>query len=448
MAKTNQTTELAVIPEQAKLDELIKASDIELTKAEAHVKAFHHSLAELGELSRPLADLDKENPTAGHALIARETRLKLVKVRTGAEAVKDDRKKILLIEGNFIQAAYNLVKGACELTEAEYMAIEKHQERIESERKSKLSASRKVLLEPFEVDTTYLPLTEMADYVFAQLLDDSKLLFETKKKQAEDAEKARIEAEKLEAERLAELARIEALRWKRADEIKPYYSFFKDDGSVKLGELSDDDYKKLLSDLVDEKDKTDAYIEAQRVENEKLKAEAERLQKQEIEKIKKLEANAENHIRKLIKNGFTVSGNDAFIDKQAHKYNKHNYSVSVGNLQNMTDEEVDEAIIRVDKWMADKAESDKLAAQLQAKKDAEELAHQKEKERIEAEESEKVASEKAPDVDKLRKLYRDIQAIQIPEFTSKEGKQIGSGFQEGLNILLAGIKVAAEKLKK
>jgi len=400
MAKTNQKTELAVIPEQAKLDELIKASDIELTKAEEHVKAFHPLLAELGELSRPLADLDKENPTAGHALIARETRLKLVKVRTGAETVKDDRKKILLIEGNFIQAAYNLVKGACELTEAEYMAIEKHQERIESERKSKLSESRKVLLEPFEVDTTYLPLTEMADDVFAQLLADSKLLFETKIKIAQEAELARIEAEKAEAERLAEVQKIEVER-----------------------------------------------IEAQRIENEKLKAEAEKLQKQEIEKIKKLEANAENHIRKLIKNGFTVSGNDAFIDKQAHKYNKHNYSVSVGNLQNMTDEEVDEAIIRVDKWVADKADSDRMAAELQAKIDADELAHQKEKERIEAEESERKAADKAPDVDKLRKLYRDVQAFQIPEFTSKEGKKIGIEFKEGLNILLDMIKVSAEKLK-
>jgi len=396
MAKTNQTTELAAISEQAKLDELIKASDIELTKAEAHVKAFHPSLTKLAELSRPLADLDKENPTAGHALIARENRLNLVKVRTGAETVKDDRKKILLIEGNFIQAAYNLVKGACELTEAEYMAIEKHQERIESERKSKLSESRKVLLEPFEVDTTYLPLIEMADDVFAQLLADSKLLFETKIKIAQEAELARIEAERLEAERLAEVQRVEALRWKRADEIKPYYSFFKDDGSVKLGELSDDDYKKLLADLVDEKDKTDAYIEAQRVENEKLKTEAERLHKEH--EAKAVEDRKEfDRLAKIAQDA--------------------------------------------------KAESDKLAAELQAKKDAEELAHQKEKERIEAEESERKAADKAPDVDKLRKLYRDVQAFQIPEFTSKEGKAIGLEFQEGLNILLDMIKVSAEKLK-
>lgn len=367
MAKTNQTTELAVIPEQEKLNELIKTSDIELTKAEAHVKAFHPSLAELGELSRPLADLDKENPTAGHALIARETRLKLVKVRTGAETVKDDRKKILLIEGNFIQAAYNLVKGACELTEAEYMAIEKHQERIESERKSKLSESRKVLLEPFEVDTTYLPLTEMADDVFNQLLADSKLLFETKIKIAQDAELARIEAEKAEAERLAEVQRVESER-----------------------------------------------IEAQRVENERLRS-------QEIEQAK---------IRKI-----EVEKYEAAIQHQRKE-------------QAIKDAATEAESNRLAKIAQDaKAESDKLAAELQAKKDAEELAHQKEKERIEAEESERKAADKAPDVDKLRKLYRDVQAFQIPEFTSKEGKKIGTEFQEGLNILLDTIKVSAEKLK-
>ena len=38
-------------------------------------------------------------------------------------------------------------------------------------------------------------------------------------------------------------------------------------------------------------------------------------------------------------------------------------------------------------------------------------------------------------------------AFQIPEFTSKEGKKIGTEFQKGLNILLDMIKVSAEKLK-
>ena len=36
---------------------------------------------------------------------------------------------------------------------------------------------------------------------------------------------------------------------------------------------------------------------------------------------------------------------------------------------------------------------------------------------------------------------------RLPEFTSKEGKKIGTEFQKGLNILLDMIKVSAEKLK-
>lgn len=351
MAKSKET-ELAVIPEQSKLNELIKSSDIELTKAEAHVKAFHPALAELGELSRPLATLDKENPTPEHALIARENRLKIVKVRTGSESIKDERKKILLIESNFIQSAFNLVKGACELTEAEYLAIEKHQERIEAERKAKLAESRKLLLEPFEVDTTYLPLSDMDEAVFNQLLADSKLLFETKKKQAEEAEKARIEAERLEAERLAEEKRLEAER-----------------------------------------------IEAQRIENERLKEEAEKLRKE----------------------------------------------------QELKDAEAKKEADRLAKIAADaKAESNRLAAELQAKKDAEELAYQKEKDRIEAEEADKKAKEKAallaPDKEKIRKMYDALKAFDLPEVQSEEAKNIVARVKEGLTLLIKDIQLQSQKL--
>lgn len=353
MAKTkeNQTTEIAVV-ENTKLTELAQKSGIELTKAEAHVSAFHPALAELSELSRPLATLDKENPTFDHARIARENRLKIVKVRTGSESIKDERKKLLLIESNFIQSVFNTVKGACELTEAEYLAIEKHQERIEAEKKAKLAESRKLLLEPFEVDTTYLPLAEMDESVFSQLLADSKLLFETKKKQAEEAEKARIEAERLEAERLAEEKRLEAER-----------------------------------------------IEAQRIENEKLKAEAEKLRKE----------------------------------------------------QELKDVEAKKEADRLAKIAADaKAESDRLAAELQAKKDAEELAHQKEKERIEAEEAEKKAKEKAallaPDKEKIRKMYDALKAFDLPEVQSEEAKNIVARVKEGLTLLIKDVQVQSQKL--
>lgn len=212
MKKEKQTTEVAVI-ENPKLTELAQKSGIELTKAEAHVSAFHPALAELSELSRPLATLDKENPD--HAKIARENRLKIVKVRTGSEAIKDERKKVLLAESNLIQSAFNLVKDACILTESEYEEIEKHQERIAAQKREELKQKRVALLEPFEVDTTYLPLDIMDDEQFQKLFDSEK-----EKHEAVLSARAKAEADRIEAERLAEekrLAEIEAEKQRQAE---------------------------------------------------------------------------------------------------------------------------------------------------------------------------------------------------------------------------------------
>lgn len=195
-------TQLTVI-ENAKVAELVQKSGVELTKAEAHVASFAEKFKELAELSRPLADLDKENPTAEHAKIARDNRLKLVKVRTGSEAIKDERKKLLLAESNLIQSTHNLVKDACLLTESEYEEIEKHQERVEAQRRAELKAYRIELLLPFETDTTFLPLETMSNEDFQKLLSSEQEKFEAVKML-----RAKLEAERIEAERLAEEARI------------------------------------------------------------------------------------------------------------------------------------------------------------------------------------------------------------------------------------------------
>ena len=69
MKNLKETTAEIAVFENPKLSEIIKKSGVELTKAEAHVSAFHPALKELSELSRPLALLDKENPSDEHAKI-------------------------------------------------------------------------------------------------------------------------------------------------------------------------------------------------------------------------------------------------------------------------------------------------------------------------------------------------------------------------------------------
>lgn len=213
-------TELTVI-EQPEFTEVVQKSKIELTKAQEHALAFAPLMQQYHELASVMADLDKVNPTTDHAKKARETRLKMVKIRTGAEIVKDDRKSVLLIESNLIQDLHNVVKNTCALTESEFLAIEKHQERIESERLEKIAESRKLLLEPYGEINQFVDLKAMDDITFEKYLSNEKLAFETREEKAKKAELDRIAAEeKAEQERKdkEEADRVEQERIKAENE--------------------------------------------------------------------------------------------------------------------------------------------------------------------------------------------------------------------------------------
>lgn len=247
-----------------KFSEIIQKSGVELTKAEEHVKAFQGSLKSLAELSRPLASLSVDNPN--DAKTAREVRLKLVKVRTGAEAIKDERKKILLAESNLIQSAFNLVKDACVLTESQYEEIEKAQERREAEKRKLLKEERLEMLSEYNVDTTYLPLETMENEKFEALLQSEK-----EKHEALVEARRRAEIERQKAERDAEQKRLEEAEARR-----------------KRLEQAEAENKRLQELAIQTQKKAEAErkkIEAERAEEQK-KAEAERAEKQkEIDRL-------------------------------------------------------------------------------------------------------------------------------------------------------------------
>lgn len=266
MAKTKeQTAEIAVI-ENPKLTEIIQKSGVELTKAEAHVSAFHPALKELAELSRPLAGLNQDDPT--HAKIARENRLKLVKVRTGAESIKDDRKKLLLAESNLIQSAFNLVRDACTLTESEYEEIEKAEERREKARREVLKSERIALLAPYETDTEYLPLDIMDEDKFQALLSREKEAFE-----AVQAARVKAEADRVEAERLAEQKRLEEIE---AEKVRQAERDAENERLKKEAEIRE-------AELAKERIENEKKLAAERAEAAKI-AEAKQA---EIEELKK-----------------------------------------------------------------------------------------------------------------------------------------------------------------
>lgn len=134
--KKEKTEQLQQIP--ISLTPVLKDTKIELSKASGHAMAFAPSMSSYLELAEVIKTLDKVNPTETMAKQAREARLKMVKVRTAAEEIKDLRKEGIRAEGDLIQALFNVVKNSCLVTETEFTEIEKHQERKEAVKWAKI----------------------------------------------------------------------------------------------------------------------------------------------------------------------------------------------------------------------------------------------------------------------------------------------------------------------
>lgn len=282
-----KTTDIQLIP--AELNTAIKDTKIEHSKAEQHALAFAPSMQEYLSYAEIIKGLNRENPTDTDAKIARENRLKLVKVRTNAEGIKDLRKEGIRAEGDLIQALFNVVKNSCLVTETEFTEIEKHQERLEEKRQADLAALRIELLAVFGTDTTYLPLGIMTDEQFTRLLENETLAFNAWKAQAEKAEADRIETERLAEEaRQAQIKKdAEEREAQRLENIR-----LQKENEAKEAELEKERQEraaeaKRLSDIAD-KERADTKIAADKLakENEAKLAEQNRIAAIELQKQK------------------------------------------------------------------------------------------------------------------------------------------------------------------
>jgi hypothetical protein len=197
----SETLELVVI--DPKLEEQVQLSKIELPKAQQHALAFAPFMSKAIELGKALQSMDKENPSDTDAKVARINRLAMVKNRTSCDEIKAERKAGLLVETKLLDSLYGVVKSTSELAEAEYMAIEKHAENKEKERKDKLKQERLAELSPY-MDASLYPLVEMEQSAYDQLLEGTKLQYQAKA----DKERKEREQQELDAKELE-------LHWKR-----------------------------------------------------------------------------------------------------------------------------------------------------------------------------------------------------------------------------------------
>jgi hypothetical protein len=366
-----------------------KEYGIEETKALTISSAFAPKIAERDGLSEVYKNILTKEITAEVCLEAKETRLKLVKVRTGIDGIHKTEKAFYLASGKYVDALKNKLQLPIEQMEEKLKEIELFFENQEKERKEKIRSDRFNQLKEITEDPNVYPLSEMTEVSFEELKSSLELLAKQKVEKAKKEEEERAAKERLKL-------RIDSL-------IITGFSF--DGNNYFVGDFKRLDEQSISSFSVVEFDEILASG----------KAELLRLRQIELDELKSLqEAKAKA---------------DAELAEQ-----KRLAEIEAAKQAAILAEE--------------KAKAGKLAAELKAKADAEEA----EKNRIEAEEKAKVEAEKkaakAPDKEKLRSVVLQVSTLKevLPELKTEEGKKILENIKTLLDKVIFYTKEQTEKL--
>ena len=151
---------------------------------------------------------------------ARAARLTLVKLRTGADAVRAENKAQYLRMSKAIDGANNIFLALVVPLEQQCEAIEKAEERRIAAERIARATERLEAVKPFvEPGFPIPPLGDLSDVQFTEYLAGAKLLHETKIAAAAKAEADRIEREAQEA-REREAQRLDNIRLKAEAEAR------------------------------------------------------------------------------------------------------------------------------------------------------------------------------------------------------------------------------------
>lgn len=255
-------------PNEQSLDEVVKESGLQIADGSEIKGAYLPYLEQFAEVVSEASKINPENPTKLDEEIASTLRKKIVKIRTGAEKLKEDRKKIHLIKGNLEQASFNVIKNSCLLAEEYFREVEEYSERQEALRIAALKNERIELLKPWCESPEMYPLGEMSEGAFADLLNGFKLAAEQKAK----AEADRLEALRLEEERKERQMQIDKMTSVRTIKLLSEYQYTFT-GETPLGELNDNDWELVLFQAKNE-------FEAKQKAEQRIIEENERLQKE------------------------------------------------------------------------------------------------------------------------------------------------------------------------
>ena len=189
---TTKTTEIV------KLD--MAQYGLEENKAQEIASLYIPMIKMLSEMEAAFNEVVKKEITTEVSFEARKLRLIIAKIRTDGDKARKSAKDESLRIGRAIQGGYNTLEWATKSKEEKLLEIEKHQERIEDERKSKLKEDREKMLEKYEVETEHIQLGEMSTEVWDNYFNGVKLQHENKIAAEKKAEAERVAKEKSERE--------------------------------------------------------------------------------------------------------------------------------------------------------------------------------------------------------------------------------------------------------
>lgn len=311
---------------------------IEPEKAQEMVSGLSSVIAEREVLKNAYIDVINLPITTENLSIFKELRLKFVKVRTSIDKWHKVNKAFYLAGGRFVDAIKNKEIGYSEEMESKLLEAEKFFENQEKERLAALKKAREELLQPF-VENLPNDLETLDQDVFDSFLETKKKAY-ADKLEAERLEAERIENERIAREKEIEAQRLENLRLKEEAEAKELaLQKERAEAEAKQKAIQEEADKKAR----EEKAKQEAILKAEKEAKAKIEAELQAKKDAEIkaendriakEKAEKLEA------EKLAK---------APIKKQLSVW-VESFSIPALGVDNETSKEIKEKFEAFKKW--------------------------------------------------------------------------------------------------
>lgn len=243
-------------------------------------QAFAPKIAERDGLTEIYQQVITKELTPELCSEAKQIRLKLVKVRTGIAEIHKTQKAFFLAAGRFVDAWKNKETAPVEQMESNLEQIENHFINIEKERIAKLEADRTAQLQQY-TDIIPMSLGLMQDDVFNAYLASQKKANEDRIAAEKQAELDRIAQEKAEAAE-RERIRMENERLKKeAEEREKAIDAERAEAAAK--QKAKEDAARIEREKAEsERAKLAAELKAKEDAEAKAKAEAARIEQERI----------------------------------------------------------------------------------------------------------------------------------------------------------------------